>query len=127
MTGRDDRRDFRLELNLPVRYRFGKKLEPGKYRMSPPFKGIGDNFSGGGAAIIVGKPIPAKTLVYLEITFPYSPEPFLVSGEVVRLGTKEIKGRKASLIMVRYLLYDALAHEKMVGFIISHGRTTGRK
>jgi len=112
-----------MELRTPVRYRFAKKIKGGGYRVSSTFKGIGGNFSANGAAIMVGKPLPEKTLVYLEIYFTYQQEPVLVTAEVVRKEEVSYKGKMTPMIMVRYLVIDEAVRDRMTGFIISRGKT----
>lgn len=120
--GVDKRQFFRLEFPAPVRYRFAKKTGPAEYRVSPYFKGKGVNFSGGGAALNVGKPLPPKTLVLLEMIFPFSERPLMAAAEVVRRDTAELKGHTVSLIMVRFLLIDEADRSRLVSFLISRGK-----
>ena len=115
---------FRFEFEIPARYRFAKNVEPGRYRVSPYLKGIGENFSEGGASLKVGKALPVKTLVYLEMSFPFSQTPVLATAEVIRRQTAEHRGKKVSRIMVRYLLIDDTARDRMTAFIISRGKTS---
>lgn len=121
-SGTDKRAFYRLEYQAPVRYRFAKKTAPGKYQVSPYFKGVGANFSGGGAAIDIGKPLPPKTLMYLEIKFPYSDEPVLATAEVVKREDSVVMGKQAHRVMIRYLVIDEASQDKMVSFIISGGK-----
>jgi c-di-GMP-binding flagellar brake protein YcgR len=121
-SGADARAFYRLEFPAPVRYRFAKKSAPGKYQVSPYFRGVGANFSGGGAAIDIGKPLPPKTLMYLEIKFPYSDEPLLATAEVVKREDSVVNGKQAYRVMIRYLVMDEAAQDKMVSFIISGGK-----
>ncbi|MGK7345109.1 MAG: PilZ domain-containing protein [Candidatus Nitrospinota bacterium M3_3B_026] len=120
--GVDKRQFFRLDFPAPVRYRFAKKTAPGEYRVSPYFKGKGVNFSGGGAALNVGKPLPPKTLVQLEMIFPFRERPVMAAAEVVRREAAELKGQAVSLIMVRFLLIDEADQSKLVSFLISRGK-----
>ena len=120
--GVDKRKDFRLDYPAPVRYRFAKKTESGKYQVSPYFKGRGVNFSGGGAAINVAKPLPPKTLVLLEMTFPFSDRPVMATAEVVRRQDSVFKGKKVSMIMTRFLIMSEADSCKLVSFIISGGK-----
>jgi len=124
-NGKQDRQFFRLDIAIPVRYRFAKKVAEGKYKVSPPFKALGDNFSGNGAAIKVGKPLPEKTLIYLELYFPFRKEPVLATAEVVRKQEMVYKDKPVALIMVRYLIMEPAAQDQMTGFIISRGRAVG--
>lgn len=121
-SGSDKRDFYRLDYQAQVRYRFAKKTAPGKYQVSPYFKGVGANFSGGGAAIDIGKPLPPKTLMYLEIKFPYSDEPLLATAEVVRREDAVVMGKQAYRVMIRYLVIDEAAQDRMVSFIISGGK-----
>jgi c-di-GMP-binding flagellar brake protein YcgR len=121
-SGEDGRAFYRLDYQAQVRYRFAKKTAPGKYQVSPYFKGVGANFSGNGAAIDIGKPLPPKTLMYLEIKFPYSEEPLLVTAEVVKRVDSVVMGKQAYRVMVRYLVIDEAEQDKMVSFIIAGGK-----
>lgn len=123
-SGSDNRFFYRLDYSAPVRYRFAKKTSQGKYQVSPYFRGVGANFSGGGAAIDIGKPLPPKTLMYLEIKFPYSDEPLLATAEVVKREDAVVMGKQAYRVMIRYLLIDEAAQDRMVQFIISGGKKT---
>lgn len=116
------RKFFRLDYIAPVRYRFAKRLPDGKYQASAYFKGRGINFSGGGAALNLGKPLPPKTLVLLEIIFPFSDRPLMATGEVVRRDTSMFKGRTVNLIMVKFLMLDETMRSKLVSFLISRGK-----
>ncbi|MBI5816285.1 MAG: PilZ domain-containing protein [Nitrospinae bacterium] len=122
--GKDNRLFFRFEYPAPVRYRFAKKTEPGKYMVSPWFKGVGVDFSGGGGALNIGKPLPAKTLVLMEIKFPYSDDPVIATAEVVRRIDVEYKGAKVSQISFKYLLINSNVQDRMISFIISRGKST---
>jgi c-di-GMP-binding flagellar brake protein YcgR len=121
-SGEDSRAFYRLDYQAQVRYRFAKKTAPGKYHASPYFKGVGANFSGNGAAIDIGKPLPPKTLMYLEIKFPYSDEPFLATAEVVKRVDSVVMGKQAYRVMIRYLVMDEAEQDRMVSFIISGGK-----
>jgi len=121
----DKRTFFRFEYPAPVRYRFAKKAEDGKYLVSPWLKGVGVDFSGGGAAIKVGKPLPPKTLMLVEIRFPYGEEPIMATVEVVRRVEVEYKGATVYQLNLRYLLIDRVIQDKMVSFIISRGKVAG--
>jgi c-di-GMP-binding flagellar brake protein YcgR len=125
LSASDKRAFFRLDYQAPVRYRFAKKTAPGKYQVSPYFKGVGANFSGGGSAIDIGKPLPPKTLMYLEIKFPYSDEPLLATAEVVRREDSVVGGKQAYRVMLRYLVINEAEQDKMVSFIISGGKRVG--
>lgn len=116
---------FRLKLHISVRYKFAKKSEPGKYRVSKFFKGMGQDFSEGGAAIKVSKSLPVKTLVYLEMMFPFKEEPVLATAEVVRAETSKFKGKKVPLIILRYLIIDMKDHSSMTSYLISRGKSLG--
>ncbi|MBI4667123.1 MAG: PilZ domain-containing protein [Nitrospinae bacterium] len=122
-AGADKRTFFRFDYQAPVRYKFAKRTGEGQYQVSPWFKGVGANFSGGGAALHIGKPLPAKTLLLLEIKFPFSDEPVVATAEVVRREDDTINGKPVSLIMIRYLVIDEAVQDKMVSFIISRGKT----
>lgn len=122
----DKRIFYRFEYNAPIKYKFAKMVAPGKYAVSPWCKGVGANFSGGGAAFYLGKPLPPKTLLFMEIRFPFGEEPLLATAEVVRRQEAEFKGKKVSMVMIKYLLMDPVAQDKMVSFIISRGRSVSQ-
>jgi c-di-GMP-binding flagellar brake protein YcgR len=113
---------YRLDYQAPTRYRFAKKTAPGKYQTSSYLKGMGANFSLSGAAIDIGKPLPAKTLVYLEIKFPYSDAPFLATAEVVNREDAVVMGKQAYRVGIRFLLVDEAAQDRMASFLISGGK-----
>lgn len=65
------------------------------------------------------------TLVYLEMMFPFKKEPVLATAEVVRCETSEFKGKKAPLIILRYLIIDGNDRSAMTSYIISRGKSLG--
>jgi len=121
---RQRRQFFRYEHPAPIRYRFAKKVETAKYNVSPYFKGLGVDFSGNGAAFRATKPLPINTLVFLEMLFPFSHDPMMVTAEVVRRDEEEFRGQKISKIMVKYLVVDEEALNKLISFVISRGKNT---
>jgi hypothetical protein len=120
--GSEKRAFYRFEYKAPLRYRFAKRVAEGRYQVSGYFKGVGVDFSGGGAAFHVGKPLPPGTLMLLEISFPYQEEPVVATAEVIRRKEIAFKGKTVSLIMVKYLLIGEDQQDKMVAFIISQGK-----
>ncbi|MBI3793155.1 MAG: PilZ domain-containing protein [Nitrospinae bacterium] len=111
------RNDYRIRIPLLVKYRVAVKQE-GKYIMSPVFSGVGVDFSGGGAAFKIGKDIPSGFFIYMEIPFPFQPEPLKVVSEVIRTKPDLLKGQKILLCTVKYLLLSPDIRDRMVGFII---------
>lgn len=122
MGDRQKRQFFRYEYSAPIRYRFAKKIETAKYQISPYFKGLGIDFSGNGAAFHATKPLPKNTLLLLEILFPFSKDPMIVTAEVVRREEEVFKDKKVSKIMVRYLVLDEEVLNKLISFVISRGK-----
>jgi len=121
MSPSTDRQDFRHTLRIPVRYCVAERQAGGSYRVSPFREALGDNFSGSGAAIMVEQALAVKTLVYLEMRFPFSGEPVAATGEVVRCERRSFRGEPADFAMVRFLLIDPLARDRLIGFSISRG------
>lgn len=113
---------YRLDYLAQVRYRFAQKAALGKYKVSSYLKGMSANVSATGAAIDIGKPLPAKTLIYLEIKFPYSYEPFLATAEVVNRENSVVMGKQAYRVGIRFLVVDEATQDKMASFIISDGK-----
>ncbi|VAX25336.1 hypothetical protein MNBD_NITROSPINAE02-677 [hydrothermal vent metagenome] len=114
---------FRLGMKMPIKYRFAKKIERGKYQVSKSFNGLGVEFGGGGLSFNAGKHLPIGTLTLLEMTFPFSRTPVMATGEVVHREYAEHKGKKASHLGIRFLLIDDNERDKMVAFLISRGKT----
>ncbi|MBI3581994.1 MAG: PilZ domain-containing protein [Nitrospinae bacterium] len=123
---KDARDDYRVRLPLPVKYRVGVRQQDGKYVLSPEFRGVGVDFSGGGAAFKIGKEIPAGFFVHAEIPFPFQQEPIMVVGEVLRTKPDLLRNQKVFLCVVRYLLINPDARDKMVGHIIGEVSRRGR-
>ncbi len=112
--------DFRLRLATTVRYRVAKRFGD-KFKLSPWFKGIGVDFSGGGAAFKIGKAIPKGFLMYLEVFFPFDKYPVSSVAEVLRLKDDTLKGKKVFLCITRYLLISPTVQDKMIGYFINEG------
>lgn len=119
----EKREAFRFKHSAPVRYRFAKKIAPGKYKISPFFKGLGIDFSGTGAAFRAGKPLPKGTLTLLEIDFPFSDDPVIATAEVVRKVEDGFKGKKVIKVMVNFIIMEENTRNKMMSFIISQGKS----
>ncbi|MBF0291671.1 MAG: PilZ domain-containing protein [Nitrospinae bacterium] len=113
------RKAYRRDYSAPVRYRVAQKTAPGKYQVSPYFKGVGANFSASGAAIDIGKRIPPRTLVYMEIKFPYSSEPLLATAEVVRRADSLVMDKQAYRMGIRFLVVNEAEQSRMTSFLIS--------
>ena len=119
-TGKQVRKDFRVKLAASVRYRVAKKVGE-RYVLSPFFKGIGVDFSGGGAAFKIGNSIPKGYLLYLEIFFPFDKFPVSVVAEVLTIKEDTLKGKKVFLCITRYLLMSPTINDRMVGYFINEG------
>ncbi len=120
-TGREGREDFRVDLAISLRYKIAGKNEMGAYTLTPFLRGIGVNFSGGGGAFKIAKDIPAKTLIYLEMYFPFDKYPVSAVAEVIRTKPDTLKGKSVLLCITKYLLISATIQDKMVAFIIGEG------
>ena len=112
------RKDFRVKLAASVRYRVAKKVGE-KYVLSPFFKGIGVDFSGGGAAFKIGNSIPKGYLLYLEIFFPFDKFPVSVVAEVLNIKEDTLKDKKVFLCITRYLLMSPTINDRMIGYFIN--------
>ncbi len=120
-TGREGREDFRVDLAISLRYKIASKNEMGAYTLTPFLRGIGVNFSGGGAAFKIAKSIPGGTFIYIEMFFPFDKYPVSAVAEVVRTKPDTLKGRSVLLCITKYLLISATIQDKMVAFFIGEG------
>ena len=118
--GREGRVDYRIDLAIQVRYRIAQKVE-GRYRLSDFFNGLGENFSGGGAAFKLARDLPKGTFIYLEMLFPFDRFPVSAVAEVLRTKDATLKGKKVRLCITRFLLMSPTIHDKMVSYIIGEG------
>lgn len=126
--GRDNRMDFRITMPVSVKYKIARKNErEEKYTLSGYFRGLGDNFSGGGAAFKVAKEIPAGSLLYVEILFPFDKKPVCIIAEVLRTKPDIFKGKKIFLCVVRYLLINPKRQDAMVAYFIGEGARAQKK
>lgn len=115
---KDARDDYRVRLTMPVKYRVGVRQPDGKYVLSPVFSGAGVDFSGGGAALKIGKEVPAGFFVHVVIPFPFQREPVMAVGEVLRTKPDLLRNQQVRLCVVKYLLINPDVRDKMVGYII---------
>lgn len=122
----DLRQDFRVRLAVSIRYRVAKRFGD-VFKLSPFLKGIGVDFSAGGATFKIGKSIPKDYLMYLEIFFPFSKYPVSAVGEVLRTKEDTLKGKKVYLCIVRYLLISPTIQDKMVGYFINEAARKNEK
>jgi hypothetical protein len=123
---KDARDHYRARLPIPVKYRVGVGQPDGKYVLSPVFSGVGVDFSGGGAAFKIGKEVPAGFFVHVVIPFPFQKEPIMVVGEVLRTKPDVLRNQRVHLCVVKYLLINPDARDKMVGYIIGEVSRLGK-
>ncbi len=126
--GRKNRMDFRVSLPVSVKYKIARKNgEKGEYTLSGYFRGLGDNFSGGGAAFKVAKEIPSGVLLYMEMLFPFDKNPVCIIAEALHTKPDVFKGKKVFLCMVRYLLVSPKQQDGMVAYFIGEGARAQKK
>jgi hypothetical protein len=121
------REHYRLDIQIPIWYRYGIEKEDGTYAMSEPFKGVGINYSGGGGAFRIQHPLEPKVLVLIDIFFPFTRDPITVLGEVVRTKEETVNDRQIYLAYVNYICVDPTDQDNMIGFLISKGTEIGKK
>jgi len=114
------RQDYRLRLAATIRYKVAKRFGYA-FKESAWFKGIGVDFSAGGASFKIGRSIPKGYFMYIEIFFPFDKFPVSTVAEVIRLKSDTLKGKKVFLCIVRYLIISPTVQDKMVGYFINEG------
>jgi len=115
MSSEDRRAHYRFNTTFPVRYAFAKKVGPGKYQVSAKFKGRGTNFSGGGAAITIGKPVPANTLMYVEMLIEFHDGELIVpaAGVVTHRQPVQVNGKNAYTAGFHFLMIDERNRDRL--------------
>ncbi len=119
----DLRSAFRVEMTVPVKYRFAKKVAPGEYKLSPYLRGSGFNFSGGGAGVKVGQPLPVGTLIYLRMKFSFLEDVVTATAVVVSRDPGKSAIKSPTQIHVRFLVIRKRHVEKIMAYVMAGGKS----
>jgi len=116
-----DRREFfRLDLQIPVRYREILKKGECAYQLGPLREGQGVNFSGAGLAFLADRLLEVGTFLYLEIIHPELTETVRSVVKVLRMMVREYNGDEILAAVGAFALIREEHRDALVGFMHRH-------